>query len=163
MNCRTCIAIFTNLDDFRLHYQDDWHRYNIKAKLRGRSPISQEEFCNIEDGISSISGSESEEETTSRTYFRNPKIDFLNKEGQQMSIYRCLVYQKKVCVPKKKLFLFISILTLEHFCRNHFQMILMYCKQLINCHPRTNGQLLCLVEATSPQRYLKVLPLPLLL
>jgi len=95
LHCRTCFATFTNLDEFRLHYQDDWHRFNIKAKLRGRTPISQEEFCSIEDGISSISGSESEEEIVSKTQTGNPKIVFQNGKGQQMSIYRCLMYQKK--------------------------------------------------------------------
>jgi len=84
------------LDEFRLHYQDDWHRFNIKAKLRGRSSISQEEFSSIEDGISSISGSESEGETTSKTYSGSPRIVFQNGQGQQMSIFKCLVYQKKV-------------------------------------------------------------------
>ena len=98
MHCRTCNVAFNTLDEYRLHYRDDWHRFNIKAKLRGRAAIGQEEFFDIEDGISSISGSESEGETTltTKTQVGNPKIVFENSEGQQMAIYRCFLHQKKV-------------------------------------------------------------------
>ena len=96
MHCRNCAASFANIEEYRLHYRDDWHRYNIKLKLKGKSSISQEEFCEIEDDISSISGSESENETVSRPSVGSAKISFKNCEGLLMSIYCCLLHPKKV-------------------------------------------------------------------
>lgn len=90
---------FPGMDDFRLHYRDDLHRYNLKLKLFGKPPINQEEFCEIEDGISSISGSESEEDTPTekiKATIGSPKVYFQNQVGQKMSVYRCLLHSKKV-------------------------------------------------------------------
>lgn len=90
---------FSGLDDYRLHYKDDLHRYNLKLKLCGKPIVNQEEFCEIEDGISSISGSESEDERSvvSKTgVVGSPKIYFHNHIGQKMAVYRSLLHSKKV-------------------------------------------------------------------
>jgi hypothetical protein len=99
LHCRTCLISFTGNDDYRLHYRDDLHRYNLKLKLNGKPPISQDEFCEIEDGISSISGSDSEEDSSEGTLkasVGSPKIYFQNQAGQKMAVYRCLLHSKKV-------------------------------------------------------------------
>ncbi|XP_046452229.1 ankyrin repeat and zinc finger domain-containing protein 1-like [Daphnia pulex] len=98
LHCRTCLISFTGNDDYRLHYRDDLHRYNLKLKLNGKPPISQDEFCEIEDGISSISGSDSEEDSSEGTLkasVGSPKIYFQNQAAQKMAVYRCLLHSKK--------------------------------------------------------------------
>ncbi|KAK4008263.1 hypothetical protein OUZ56_013410 [Daphnia magna] len=98
LHCRTCLASFTEKDDYRLHYRDDLHRYNLKLKLIGKPPVSQQEFCEIEDGISSISGSDSDDDSSDRTVktaVGTPKIYFQNQKGQKMAVYRCLLHSKK--------------------------------------------------------------------
>ncbi|KAI9554096.1 hypothetical protein GHT06_019368 [Daphnia sinensis] len=98
LHCRTCLTSFTEKDDYRLHYRDDLHRYNLKLKLIGKPPVTQQEFCEIEDGISSISGSDSEEDSSDRTAkvtVGTPKIYFQNQKGQKMAVYRCLLHSKK--------------------------------------------------------------------
>lgn len=97
LHCRVCLITFTDNEDFRSHYKDDWHRYNLKNKLRGRSPLSQENFAEIECGISSISGSESDDEKSpSKPISGSPKLYFENETGTQMAIYRALLHPKKV-------------------------------------------------------------------
>lgn len=101
LHCRTCLISFSGNDDYRLHYRDDLHRYNLKLKLIGKSPVSQDEFCEIEDGISSISGSDSEEDSSEGTLkasVGSPKIYFQNQAGQKMAVYRCLLHSKKVWI-----------------------------------------------------------------
>ena len=61
--CRTCSYKFLDRADQVLHYKLDWHLYNVKQKLRNLSPISEEEFAaQCEDDLSSLSGSDSEED-----------------------------------------------------------------------------------------------------
>ena len=51
LHCRTCLVSFSDKEDYRFHYRDDLHRYNLKLKLAGKPPVAQEEFGEIEDGI----------------------------------------------------------------------------------------------------------------
>lgn len=95
--CRICCIPFQSADEFRKHYKDDWHRYNLKLHLRKRAPISQDEFNLKMDDMSSISGSESESDRESlKPTVGSPKIYLKNADGDTMAIYRCLLYQKKV-------------------------------------------------------------------
>jgi pre-60S factor REI1 len=32
----------------RLHYKLDWHRYNLKRKLGGLEPVTEEKFTELE-------------------------------------------------------------------------------------------------------------------
>lgn len=43
-SCNTCGGEFTSSSLYRAHYRSDWHRYNIKLKLLGVEPISENEF-----------------------------------------------------------------------------------------------------------------------
>lgn len=60
-HCLCCNYTLRNRDDQLLHYKSDWHRYNIKLKLHNALPITETKFEEILDEISSISGSESED------------------------------------------------------------------------------------------------------
>ena len=46
LTCYTAPGIvFENADAIRLHYQSDWHRYNLKRKVGGLPPIPKEAFA----------------------------------------------------------------------------------------------------------------------
>jgi ribosome maturation protein SDO1 len=42
-SCNTCGGSF-GAADFRAHFKSDWHRFNQKLKLKGATPISEQEF-----------------------------------------------------------------------------------------------------------------------
>lgn len=41
--CNTCGGSFTPTE-YRAHFRSDWHRYNIKLKMKNVMPVSEEEF-----------------------------------------------------------------------------------------------------------------------
>ncbi len=67
----TCIACgigislpgFDTAAEQRAHFKTDWHRYNVKRRLHGQPPASEEQFGAMledhESQVSSISGSDS--------------------------------------------------------------------------------------------------------
>ncbi|XP_041365063.1 ankyrin repeat and zinc finger domain-containing protein 1-like [Gigantopelta aegis] len=58
MACNCCSVEFSCRHDQRDHYKSDWHRYNLKLKLKALSSVSEEDFERIAGDVSSISGSE---------------------------------------------------------------------------------------------------------
>ncbi|CAF0845405.1 unnamed protein product [Didymodactylos carnosus] len=101
LTCNTCQTQLTDRVEQTVHYKSDWHRFNIKQKLRGQSIISSEKFEDIEKDLSSISGSGSSSDTdeNSDSYHscarNNPKIIFTLSDGRYISVYRCLLHGKK--------------------------------------------------------------------
>ncbi|KAI5062222.1 hypothetical protein GOP47_0022761 [Adiantum capillus-veneris] len=67
--CNTCSNLeFSSLDEQRFHFKSDFHRFNVKRKLIGKVPISEEGFEVLaqgqhqkDDDVSSISGSEEDD------------------------------------------------------------------------------------------------------
>ncbi|KAL6304505.1 hypothetical protein BKA93DRAFT_915561 [Sparassis latifolia] len=59
--CNVCLgASFPDVDEQRSHYRSDWHRYNVKIRLHGASPVSEVQFSQLVDSLEdSISGSAS--------------------------------------------------------------------------------------------------------
>lgn len=58
--CALCQVSFPNVQDQRAHVRSDFHRYNLKARLRGTAPVDEATFSKlIGDLDESISGSES--------------------------------------------------------------------------------------------------------
>jgi ribosome maturation protein SDO1 len=43
-SCNTCGGSFASAPLYRAHFRSDWHRYNIKLKLKGITPVSEQEF-----------------------------------------------------------------------------------------------------------------------
>mmetsp|Transcript_13614 Transcript_13614/g.28889 ORF Transcript_13614/g.28889 Transcript_13614/m.28889 type:complete len:463 (+) Transcript_13614:175-1563(+) len=41
--CNTCGGAFAP-GEYRLHFRSDWHRYNVKLKMKGCAPVSEKEF-----------------------------------------------------------------------------------------------------------------------
>ena len=60
-SCQSCDYDFKTRHEQIEHYKSDWHRYNVKLKLRHRAAVTEEHF-NAEiiqnSDLSSISGSE---------------------------------------------------------------------------------------------------------
>jgi ribosome maturation protein SDO1 len=46
-SCNTCGGSFT-LAQHRAHFKSDWHRYNVKLKLKGSTPIDEKEFSLVD-------------------------------------------------------------------------------------------------------------------
>ncbi|KAG7501965.1 ankyrin repeat and zinc finger domain-containing protein 1 isoform X1 [Solea senegalensis] len=116
MVCSACRCPFINREEQMEHYKLDWHRFNLRQKLAGLSPITVEEFERKTGAgdMSSISGSESDSEeensdgggassnapgtdidgsieTSSMTCRVSSKVVFQNLGGQYLSVHRCIL------------------------------------------------------------------------
>ncbi|XP_063972704.1 tRNA endonuclease ANKZF1-like [Diachasmimorpha longicaudata] len=69
LSCSFCNKVFEDQAQQRSHYKLDWHRYNLKQRLKGFKSITEDEFDVLadEDDVSSLSGSESDPENGSET------------------------------------------------------------------------------------------------
>ncbi|KAF8845186.1 hypothetical protein BDN67DRAFT_962128 [Paxillus ammoniavirescens] len=65
--CNICFgAAFVGVDEQRSHFRSDWHRYNVKIRLRGGNPVTEPAFAQLMDGLEdSLSGSASSDDETS--------------------------------------------------------------------------------------------------
>ncbi|CAG7835217.1 unnamed protein product [Allacma fusca] len=73
--CTTCDVKFVALSDQRQHFRLDWHRYNLKRKSHNQAPVNEENFQEMMDGLSSISGSDAEDSVS----ISNPLSRLLEK------------------------------------------------------------------------------------
>ncbi|PKS09393.1 hypothetical protein jhhlp_004008 [Lomentospora prolificans] len=68
-SCSLCALSFSSLEDQRSHLKSDFHHYNLKQKLRGSKPVSEDEFerliADLDESLSGSDSSESEEEDES--------------------------------------------------------------------------------------------------
>ncbi|KAL6718722.1 hypothetical protein ACLMJK_002956 [Lecanora helva] len=56
--CHLCAASFPSVQEQRLHVKSDWHKYNLKQKIRGSAIVDETEFDRLVDELNeSISGS----------------------------------------------------------------------------------------------------------
>lgn len=44
LHCTTCQIAFEFSEEHRAHYKSDWHRYNLKQKIRNRQTINEPKF-----------------------------------------------------------------------------------------------------------------------
>ena len=59
--CQLCGTTSSSVQEQRLHVKTDWHKYNLKQKIKGAPTISENEFEKLVDDLDeSISGSGSE-------------------------------------------------------------------------------------------------------
>jgi hypothetical protein len=48
--CNVCLgAAFLDVEEQRAHFRSDWHRYNVKIRLRGGKPVSELDFAKLVD------------------------------------------------------------------------------------------------------------------
>ncbi|KIJ62036.1 hypothetical protein HYDPIDRAFT_95296 [Hydnomerulius pinastri MD-312] len=62
--CNICLgAAFVDVEEQRSHFRSDWHRYNVKIRLRGGNPVMESAFAQLVDGLEdSLSGSASSDD-----------------------------------------------------------------------------------------------------
>lgn len=54
-SCNVCLgALFADVDDQRLHFRSDWHRYNVKVRLANGKAVSETEFASLVEGVAYI-------------------------------------------------------------------------------------------------------------
>lgn len=44
LSCSLCDQVFAALDEQKNHVRSDWHRYNLRQRLRGGRPVAEAEF-----------------------------------------------------------------------------------------------------------------------
>ncbi|KAL4112462.1 hypothetical protein QTP88_016247 [Uroleucon formosanum] len=98
MHCTTCQIAFEQSEEHRAHYKSDWHRYNLKQKIRNRQTIDEPKFLALENKANDSSSScESDDEINAyNSHFSiDSKLFFENNSGNAFSVYRCLLTNKK--------------------------------------------------------------------
>ncbi|EPE37094.1 Ankyrin repeat-containing protein [Glarea lozoyensis ATCC 20868] len=69
-SCSLCGVMFYNLDDQRRHVRSDLHGYNLKQRLRGAKPVTENEFeklvGDLDESLSGEDSTDSEEEEAGR-------------------------------------------------------------------------------------------------
>lgn len=55
--CRTCRAVFNDLQQQRDHFKTDWHRLNVKRAVKGAPRVTEAESEQLLDDASTLSGS----------------------------------------------------------------------------------------------------------
>ncbi|XP_053554176.1 ankyrin repeat and zinc finger domain-containing protein 1 isoform X2 [Bombina bombina] len=115
MRCSSCQCIFDSREDQKEHYTLDWHRFNLKRRIKGASLLSAEDFQDKTNSgdLSSISGSDSESSDDgeldssnlssadlasipiSDQSIRSQRVLFRNNQGYLLSVYRCVLAESK--------------------------------------------------------------------
>ena len=93
--CQLCGNISSSVQEQRLHVKTDWHKYNLKQKIKGAQSVSENEFEKLVDDLDeSISGSGSEsseseadgegsnESTLSALLKKQAKLDHSNTQEE---------------------------------------------------------------------------------
>ncbi|XP_075807955.1 tRNA endonuclease ANKZF1 isoform X2 [Microtus pennsylvanicus] len=121
--CSACDQVFQNHQEQRQHYKLDWHRFNLKQRLKNKPVLSALDFekQSSTGDLSSISGSEdsdssSEEDLPTldegRAEFEKPnrprgfyphRVLFKNAQGQFFYAYRCVLGPHQVPPEKADL------------------------------------------------------------
>ncbi|KAM9305710.1 tRNA endonuclease ANKZF1 [Gastrophryne carolinensis] len=108
MSCTACQCTFDGREEQKEHYTLDWHRFNLKRKLKGATTLSEEDFQDKTQAgdLSSISGSDSEsseeEDSGNPDLFlesspnkghpsRAQRSLFRNGDGKLLSVFRCVL------------------------------------------------------------------------
>nr|XP_012418672.1 PREDICTED: ankyrin repeat and zinc finger domain-containing protein 1 isoform X1 [Odobenus rosmarus divergens] len=109
--CSTCDQTFHNHQEQREHYKLDWHRFNLKQRLKDKPLLSALDFekQSSTGDLSSISGSEDSDSASEedlqipdeeRAEFEKPsrpqgfhphRVLFQNARGQFLYAYRCVL------------------------------------------------------------------------
>ncbi|XP_050386644.1 uncharacterized protein LOC126802963 isoform X3 [Argentina anserina] len=102
LTCNTCKAEFESLQDQRVHFKSDIHRFNVKLSLAGKSIVKEEDFDELTSDsfkdfdVSSISGSEDDESEKVGPYkpsraSARQKLFIHLQTGERISIWKCLI------------------------------------------------------------------------
>lgn len=48
LKCNTCCVAFDGTGSYREHFKSDWHRYNLKLKMKGMAAVPEQEFASVD-------------------------------------------------------------------------------------------------------------------
>jgi len=51
LHCTTCQIAFEFFEEHKSHYKSEWHRYNLKQKIRNRQTIDEPKFLTLKSII----------------------------------------------------------------------------------------------------------------
>lgn len=54
LHCTSCQIAFELIEEHRAHYKSEWHRYNLKQKIRNKQTIDEPKFLALESNIPSV-------------------------------------------------------------------------------------------------------------
>ncbi|KAF9614664.1 hypothetical protein IFM89_019792 [Coptis chinensis] len=115
-SCNTCKVEFESLDEQRSHFKSDFHRFNVKLTIVGKTSIKEEDFDESasdslfrDNDISSISGSEDDEVDKasflsidtfkkSRGSHKQKLFIRLSNGGEVVSLWKCLLMDESEMV-----------------------------------------------------------------
>lgn len=123
--CSTCDQTFQNHQEQREHYKLDWHRFNLKQRLKDKPLLSALDFekHSSTGDLSSISGSEDSNSAREEDLeildeekagfekphrprgFHSQRVLFQNAQGQFLYAYRCVLGPCKVSPGEPELLL----------------------------------------------------------
>uniref|UniRef100_A0A8D2C9W9 tRNA endonuclease ANKZF1 n=1 Tax=Sus scrofa TaxID=9823 RepID=A0A8D2C9W9_PIG len=123
--CSTCDQTFQNHQEQREHYKLDWHRFNLKQRLKDKPLLSALEFeqHSSTGDLSSISGSEDSDSASEEDLqiqdeeraeaekpnrprgFHPHRVLFQNAQGQFLDAYRCVLGPRQVPPEEPELLL----------------------------------------------------------
>lgn len=122
--CSACDQIFQNHQEQREHYKLDWHRFNLKQRLKNKPLLSASDFEKQSSAgdLSSISGSDDSdsneedlptleegraeaEKPTRPPGFYPHRVLFTNAQGQFLYAYRCVLGPRQIPPEKAELLL----------------------------------------------------------
>ena len=49
LSCSTCGGDFAGRDEHREHFRSEWHRFNLKRKLKKLPAMSEQEFNEVDE------------------------------------------------------------------------------------------------------------------
>ncbi|CAI7990448.1 Ankyrin repeat and zinc finger domain-containing protein 1 [Geodia barretti] len=112
--CNSCHVTFADRAEQVTHYHLDWHRYNLKRRLRGFPHVTQAKFEEEAGDLSSISGSESDSEdsceaTPTDSAHQSTSSPFVyfradgSATGTVYSVYRVILAGGKKYVSNERL------------------------------------------------------------
>ncbi|KAJ3057457.1 hypothetical protein HK097_006385 [Rhizophlyctis rosea] len=106
-NATTCSACgglqFSNTELMRAHYKSDWHRYNVRRRVRSQPPVNESQFDELAE-VSSIEASDSEDESgderqsaRAKAQAGSPFVAFRlpGEESKAALVYKQVLYGKK--------------------------------------------------------------------
>ncbi|KAI2466489.1 hypothetical protein F4781DRAFT_352823 [Annulohypoxylon bovei var. microspora] len=84
-SCSLCALSFATVQDQRGHLKSDLHHYNLKQKLRGKSPVSEVEFekliADLDESLSGSDSTDSDEEDENDDKESNLLTTLLKKQA----------------------------------------------------------------------------------
>ncbi|EDL00379.1 tRNA endonuclease ANKZF1 isoform 1 [Mus musculus] len=123
--CSACDQIFQNHQEQREHYKLDWHRFNLKQRLKNKPLLSASDFeqQSSTGDLSSISGSDDTDSSSEEDLlpldegraesekpnrppgFYPHRVLFKNAQGQFLYAYRCVLGPHQIPPEKAELLL----------------------------------------------------------